>query len=121
VEPAPVVDQPVTQVVAGTRVVGGTARLLSRRGCVTKPFRAQVRGRKISTVTFRVDGKVVRTFRNVGSKAVGIRIAPDRLKIGSHRLTATIRFASGSKTEARTVGTNFLRCGANTIPPRFTG
>jgi hypothetical protein len=112
---------PAAQKVAAVKAVPGRARLLGPSGCVMKTFSARVRGSKLSTVTFRLDGKLVKRFRGVGSKTVAVRVNPASLRIGAHRLAVGVRFESGSGTKAKTLRLTFQRCDGKTTRPRFTG
>jgi uncharacterized repeat protein (TIGR01451 family) len=112
---------PGDQLVLGARIVPGRAQLLGPTGCAAKAFNARVRGTKISSVTIKLDGKVVKRFKNVGSKTVAYRIDPSKLRIGVHRLVATITFQKGSGTKPKTMRLSFQRCSKKLVAPRFTG
>jgi hypothetical protein len=89
----------------------GSARLASRRGCAKKPFRARVRGTAIDRVTFKVDGKRVRSTRAAGANgAFSARVDPRKLRVGRHRVTARVEFVTGAGKAPRTLRSAFRRC-----------
>jgi hypothetical protein len=117
---APVI--PPEQLVLPTRITPGTARLLGPTGCVTRAFNARVRGSKMATVVFRLDGKVIKRIRNTKNAAlVSLRINPTKFKVGVHRLAVTVTFKSGSGTKTKTMRLSFQRCAKKLVAPRFTG
>jgi hypothetical protein len=79
-----------------------------------------VRGRSIASVTFYVDGRLVKKFRGTRS-TYSIRVKPGRYGVGRHRVVARVRFAAESGTRARTLRLTFRRCAQRVIAPRFTG
>jgi hypothetical protein len=110
------------QDVLPSNVVKGTARLSGPSGCVKKPFRATVRGRRIAAVTFYVDGKKRATVRaKAGQRTFKYTVRPSGLGRGVHRVTARVRFAAASETKTRTLRLSFQRCARQVVTPRFTG
>ena len=114
------VSDPGGQLVLGERIIPGRARLIGATGCRGKAFNVRVVGRQMATVTFRLDGKVVKTVRRAGTRAT-LRVNPLRLSLGVHRLVATVRFNASSRTRARTLRLSFQRCARALQAPRFTG
>ena len=111
-----------TQVVLGERVTPGAARLLGPSGCASKVFSARIRGSKIATVTFVLDGKVAKRVKNTtGAKVIAFRVNPKKLRIGVHRLVVNVTFQAGSNTKPKTLRLSFQRCGKKLVAPRFTG
>jgi uncharacterized repeat protein (TIGR01451 family) len=101
-------------------IASGRARLRGPSGCVDKAFRASVSGRSIASVSFFVDGKLVKKF--TGSRATySFSVNPRGLGFGRHRVVARVRFVSGSGTSARRLPLTFRRCARGTVAPRFTG
>ena len=91
-------------------------------GCATKAFNARVRGTKLASVVFVLDGKVVKRVKaGATTKTVQFRIDPKKLKFGVHRLVVNITFQSGSGTKAKTLHLSFQRCAKKLAAPRFTG
>jgi hypothetical protein len=110
------------QLVLPERIVPGSARLLGPTGCVGKVFQARVRGTKIARVVFRLDGKVVKRLTKPNqSTAFAFRVDTKKLRIGVHRLVATITFQAGSGTKPKTLRLSFQRCARKLVAPRFTG
>jgi hypothetical protein len=104
------------QIVLGERITPGTARLVGgATGCASKAFSVRVRGTKIASVRMTLDGKRLKLSRNAA------RIDPSKLRIGIHRIVATVRFQRGTGTKTRTLRLSFQRCGRAVVAPRFTG
>ncbi|HYZ30006.1 MAG TPA: hypothetical protein VE570_13170 [Thermoleophilaceae bacterium] len=110
------------QIIAGERVVPGSARLLAPTGCVSKAFNARVRGVNVQKVVFKLDGKTIKTLTkpNRGS-LFNVRINPAKMKIGVHRIVATVTFKPATKKKAQTFRISFQRCAKKLAAPRFTG
>jgi hypothetical protein len=103
---------------AATR--SGRARLFGPSGCARQAFRARVSGREIASVTFSLDGKVIKRIKGKrGTYAV--RVKPNKYGFGLHRLVARVTFTSASGTKARKLPLTFRRCAQGPIAPRFTG
>jgi len=100
----------------------GTARLSGPTGCVTQNFNVTVTSRQIRRVDFYLDGRRVKTLTkpNRGKRFV-LPVRPNRLRRGTHRITAVTRFTGASKTRSRTMRVVFQRCGRAARAPRFTG
>jgi uncharacterized repeat protein (TIGR01451 family) len=110
------------QIVSPGRITPGTAKLTGPTGCVAKAFNARVRGSKIATVTFVLDGKVVKKVTNkANATLIQLRINPAKFKTGVHRLVVNVTFASGSATKPKTIRLSFQRCAKKLVQPRFTG
>jgi len=110
------------QIVLGERVVPGSARLLAPTGCVARRFNARVSGQNVAKVVFKLDGKRVKTLTapNAGTR-FQIRVNPAKLKIGVHRIVATVTFKPQTKKKAQTFRISFQRCAKKLAAPRFTG
>jgi hypothetical protein len=110
------------QAVLGERSTPGRARLLGPAGCVSRAFHARIRGVKIARVVFKVDGRRIKTLTRKNFRGTyALRIDPRHLAIGVHRLVATVTFARGSATKAKTFRLAFQRCPRALRAPRFTG
>lgn len=94
------------------------ARLSAPAGCVGRSFVTRVRGRRISSVTFYVDGKRIKVDKKASFFA---KIDSRRYSAGVHRITAKVRFKANSSPRTKTLRGRFLRCVAAVAPPRFTG
>ena len=113
---------PPSQIVLGTRITPGTARLLGPTGCTARAFRARVRGTKVARVVYILDGRVVSTLRHTNyHKTFAVRVDPRRLSLGVHRLVAQVTFRRGSGTKPKTFRLSFQRCSRALRAPRFTG
>ena len=91
-----------------------SARLSAPHGCTTS-YRVRVSGSNIARVTFKIDGKTVKTVKK---SPFSYRLKSYRYGLGAHRLTATTLFKSG-KTKLDKV--TFQRCAKRAIKPNFTG
>jgi uncharacterized repeat protein (TIGR01451 family) len=110
------------QIVEPIRITPGTAKLAGATGCQSRAFNARIRGSKIATVTFVLDGKVVKKVKNTkNASLIALRVNPSKLKLGVHRLVVNITFQAGSGTKPKTLRLSFQRCGKKLISPRFTG
>lgn len=110
------------QAVLGERIGPGRARLLGPAGCAARAFHARVRGVRIARVVFKLDGKRIKTLTRKNFRGTyAVRIDPRRLRIGVHRLVATVTFQRGSATRAKTFRLSFQRCPRALRAPRFTG
>jgi hypothetical protein len=113
---------PPAQIVLPERITPGAAQLVGPTGCVSRAFNARVRGSKIATVTFVLDGKVIKRVRNPKDPSlVQLRVNPAKMKLGVHRLVVNVTFQSGSGTKPKTLRLSFQRCGKKLLKPRFTG
>jgi hypothetical protein len=119
--PPTTVTTPPSGGVLPETVLSGRARLLQPSGCVRGSFTVRVRGRSIASVRFAVNGKRVKKVRRPNARgAFAVRINSVKYGVGAHKLTARVRFESGSGTAPRTLTGRFFRC-AQTALPRFTG
>lgn len=110
------------QIVLGERIAPGSARLLAPTGCASRAFNARVSGQNVAKVVFKVDGKTVKTLTkpNAGTR-FQIRVDPAKMKIGVHRIVATVNFAAATKKQPQTFRISFQRCAKKLAAPRFTG
>jgi hypothetical protein len=109
------------QQVLPEEVTSGTARLHGPSGCVKHAFNATVRGRKIASVTFYVDGaKLERVVARSGQRVFRVKVRPAK-SLGVHRVTARVVFKASSRTKARTLRLSFRRCARQIVTPQFTG
>ena len=117
--PAPAMTQASTPLGTLTApVASGTARLTGPRS-PAGPFKVTVTGSQISSVTYYVDGKRVRTVRaRRGRTRFSLRIDPRRQSSRVHRVTARVRFSNGSTTTRRIA---YRRSTSTPLAPRFTG
>jgi uncharacterized repeat protein (TIGR01451 family) len=110
------------QLVLPERITPGTAKLVGASGCQARAFNARIRGSKIATVTFVLDGKVVKKVKNAkNARLISYRVQPGKLRIGVHRLVVNVTFQAGSGTKPKTLRLSFQRCTTKLVTPRFTG
>jgi hypothetical protein len=115
-------NQPPAQIVLPERVTPGSARLLGPTGCAAKTFKARVRGTKVRTVTFVLDGKTIKRFTRTNRSGVyAVRINPAKMRIGVHRLVVSVTFQKGTGTKPKKLRLSFQRCARKLVTPRFTG
>jgi hypothetical protein len=117
--PAP--QRAVAAAVARSR--RGTASINAARACPVRAVPVRVRGRLIRRVTFFVDGRRVRTLTR--ADAAGrwqIRVDPRRMRTGTHRVRAQVRFRSGAGP-SRNLRMSFRVCArpVQRVQPQFTG
>lgn len=110
------------QIVLGERITPGSAQLVAPTGCVSRAFFARVRGQGIVKVVIKLDGKKIKTLTkpNAGAR-YQVRINPQRMKIGVHRIVATVTFAASTKKKPQTFRVSFQRCAKRLAAPKFTG
>ena len=122
------------QIVLGEKVVPGSSRLLAPTGCVSRAFNARVRGVNVKSVVFKLDGKRIKTLTKPNSgKNFVVRINPAKLKIGVHRIVATVvvdnvtinpdtgAVIRKQAQKPRQLRISFQRCAKRLAAPRFTG
>jgi uncharacterized repeat protein (TIGR01451 family) len=120
-----VMAQPQVAVLPATvsKVTPGSAKLRGPTGCPTSAAtKATVTGKRITKVTFYVDGKKFKTVTRPDSMGRwSVTLKPKTLPYGSHKVRATIQFAADSGTKAKTLSLTFNRCRPAIVNPKFTG
>jgi uncharacterized repeat protein (TIGR01451 family) len=116
----PAANAPGEQEVLPETVVSGRARLQGPSGCIYRAFLARVIGRRIASVRFFVDGRLVKRI-DERQRTYTVRVRPKGLGLGFHRVIARVRFVGASETAPRTLRLTFRRCARQTVSPRFTG
>jgi Zn-finger protein len=115
-------SEPGDIIVLGERVSSGTARMIAADGCASRAFSARVRGTKIARVVFTLDGKRLKTVTKPNrAGAYSVRVNPAKLRIGVHRIVATVRFKASARTAPKKLRATFQRCGSRLVSPQFTG
>jgi hypothetical protein len=106
----------------GVLCAKGTAAIRGRTGCEGNSFNVVVTGRQIQSVTFAMDGKVVRrlTKPNSGTKYL-LPVTPRKQRLGVHRIVARTIFRKQSGTKARTLRVTYSKCARRASAPAFTG
>lgn len=100
--------------------LSGRARLRGPSGCVKTAFRARVTGRSIASVSFFVDGKLVKKITGART-TYSVKIRPSALGFGRHKVVAKVTFTAASGTKSRRLPLTFQRCARQSVAPRFTG
>ena len=102
-----------------------TPALNGPQGCVRGGFVVSVKAAGVSSVTFYLDGRKLRTLsiKNVRHGKFSISINAVKLSVGAHRIQAKIKMASGgASTRGFSLrGLTFVRCASSAIAPKFTG
>ncbi len=104
--------------------VAGTARVEGQTSCVRGASAiADVRGRGIVKVIFKVNGRVVRTLNDANVAGMfRLRVPAASLPRGVSRATADVRFRAASGLAPRRLNFKFVRCPSRASrPPLFTG
>jgi uncharacterized repeat protein (TIGR01451 family) len=109
--------------VAPVRVRSGSAHLRGPKGCMrTAVVRVTVTGKRIEQVTFRVDGRRVKTLTKAarhGRWTLAMKMR--KLALGRHRVQARVKFAADSQTAAKVLRFTVSKCGPPVVAPQFTG
>src|SRR4029077_7391527 len=120
-----VMAQPQVAVLPETvsKVTPGSAKLRGPTGCPTSAAtKATVTGKRITKVTFYLDGKKFKTVTKPDSKGNwSVTLKPKTLPYGSHKVRVTVQFASDSGTKAKNLSLTFNRCRPAIVKPKFTG
>jgi len=103
----------------------GTARAVGTTGCVTATSAiVDVRGRGIVRVTFKLNGKTVRTLTNDNVAGMyRLRVPASSLPVGTSRVTADVRFRRASRAAPKLLAFTLHRCPTRRVArtPSFTG
>ena len=112
---------PAASPISTPLVTPGSAQIAGPRGPVSGPFVVTVTGRDIKKVTFRLDGRRMRSVRaRPGRSKFTLRIDPRRQSRRVHRITARVTFATPGRTPT-TLRLIYRRPPASARPPRFPG
>ena len=96
------------------------------QGCVRSSFTASVKSAGVSSVIFYLDGRRLKrmTASNARKGLLSIRIDVSKLKVGPHRVKATITMkpaTAGGKAAKGSRGLTVVHCHSAVITPHFTG
>ncbi len=123
--PATTPATPATPVSPSSTARVGPARAVGTTGCVTgRSAVVDVRGRGIVRVTFKLNGKTVRTLKNDNVAGMyRLRVRTSRLRVGTSRVTADVRFRKASKVAPKRLVFKLNRCPTRRVVrrPSFTG
>ena len=102
-----------------------TARAVGSTGCVTGSSAiVDVRGRGIVRVTFKLNGKTVKTLTNDNVAGMfRLRVPARSLPVGTSRVTADVRFRRASRVAPKRLAFQLNRCPTRRAvrTPSFTG
>ena len=103
----------------------GTARAVGTTGCVIGSSAiVDVRGRGIVRVTFKLNGKTVKTLTNDNVAGMyRLRVPARTLPVGTSRVTADVRFRRASRVAPKRLAFQLNRCPTRRAvrTPSFTG
>lgn len=107
-----------------TPTARASARASGTSGCITSRFAtADVRGRGIASVTFRINGK--RRTQLTAANIAGmyrLRVPASSLPRGASRVTAFVRFDAATGVQPKLLALAWSRCPRRSVvPPPFTG
>ncbi|MDP1846264.1 MAG: hypothetical protein Q8K79_00615, partial [Solirubrobacteraceae bacterium] len=99
-----------------------SAKLRGPTGCMARTAKVSVTGKRISRVTFTVDGrsrKVVTKANSAGRYSYSVSRA--KLRTGTHRVRARVVYLTGSSAKAKTLVMTLNKCRRAVVKPVFTG
>ncbi len=108
----------------GTPVARASASVRGTSGCITSRYAiADVRGRGIASVTFRINGKRRTQFTRANVAGMyRLKVPASSLPRGASRVTAFVRFNPGTGVQPRLLTLAWSRCPRRSaVPPVFTG
>jgi len=96
------------------------------QGCVRGGFAVSVKAAGVSSVTFYLDGRKLKTLtaKNVRGGKLSISINAAKLSVGGHRVQAKVKMtpSAGSTNLGFVIrGLTFVHCAPAAISPKFTG
>jgi uncharacterized repeat protein (TIGR01451 family) len=95
------------------------------QGCVRSSFTASVKSANVASVSFYLDGHLLRRLSATAAHKglLSIHINASKLKVGAHRIQAriTMKAAKGAKPAKATRSMTVVRCHSAVIAPHFTG
>jgi uncharacterized repeat protein (TIGR01451 family) len=96
------------------------------QGCVRNGFTASVKSAGVKSVVFYLDGHLLRTIGSSSARKglLSLYIPVSKLKVGAHRVKATITMkpvSSGGKAAKASRSLTVVRCHSAVITPHFTG
>jgi hypothetical protein len=110
---------PAAQRVLPEHVVRGTAALQAPERCVSRRYTVAVRGGRVQSVTFSVNGRRVATVRaRRGQRRFSVTLGP---RAAVDRVVARVSFRANTSPRTRTLRATVRRCAAAQVRPQFTG
>jgi hypothetical protein len=97
----------------------GTAALQAPTRCVSSRYTLTVRGGRVHSVTFSVNGRRVATVRaRPGQRRFSVRLGP---RAAVDRIVARVSFRERTSPRTRTLRATVRRCATAQARPQFTG
>lgn len=96
------------------------------QGCVRSSVTASVKSAGVKSVVFYIDGHKLRTLGPSSARKglLSIRIDVSKMKVGAHRVKATITMkpvSAGGKAAKASRSLTVVRCHSAVVTPHFTG
>ncbi len=96
------------------------------QGCVRSSVTASVKSAGVKSVVFYIDGHKLRTLTASAARKglISIRIDVSKMKVGPHRVKATITMkpvSAGGKASKASRSLTVVRCHSAVVTPHFTG
>jgi len=110
-------------VASGDPVVApASAKLRGPTGCMPRTAKVSVTGKRISQVTFTVDGRSKKIVKQADSAGrFGLSVSRAKLRTGTHRVRARVLFLAGSSATGKTLVMSLNKCRPAVVKPAFTG
>jgi len=99
-----------------------SAKLRGPTGCMARTAKVSVTGKRISQVTFTVDGRSKKIVKQADSAGrFGLSVSRAKLRTGTHRVRARVVFLAGSSATGKTLVMSLNKCRPAVVKPAFTG
>jgi hypothetical protein len=103
----------------GKKAFHSSARLVAPKSCVSRRFTVVVRGGRVRSVTFFVNGhRLRRLSARGGQRRFSVTM---RRPVTFMRVVARVRFAGNTTPATRTLRATIRRCARQNVRPQFTG
>jgi hypothetical protein len=117
--PAGSAPLPPAQGVSPERVVRSAASLQAPKRCVSRRYTVSVRGGRVRSVAFFVNGRRVATVRaRRGQRRFTAELG---VRAAVNRVVARVTFTEESRPRTRTLRATVRRCATTQVRPQFTG
>jgi hypothetical protein len=111
IAPAAVIAPPVAPVVAPPASVRGTATLRSPQGCVAGTMAlTRLTARNVDHVVFIRDGRFAKRVNARGTGLQSFSLSTNVQKVGVHKVTARVFFATGATPRVTNLTHRFAQC-----------
>jgi len=107
------------QAILPEQVTRASAALQAPTRCVSRRYTLTVRGGRVRTVTFSVNGRRVATVRaRRGQRRFSVRLGP---RAAVDHIVARVSFRENTSPRTRTLRATVRRCATAQVRPQFTG